>query len=314
MSLKTESTTLQAADGMNRPMPVTSGVGMAARSRRGLGIALLYCLMVLIAIISLFPFLWMLSTSFKAINQVMTIRMELIPDPFLPENYRQVLTNPDVPFNLFFLNTVKVTAAVVVLRVLSCSLAGYAFARLRFPLKNTLFAMLLASLLIPAAVKIIPLYIGYQRVGWLDTHWTLIVEPGLANTFGTFLMRQFFMTIPKDLEDAARLDGASHARIFWQIAMPLAKPALAVLVIFTFTTTWNNFLEPLIYLNSVDKLTIQPGLSFYGGSGDTGTNFSSRSYNLVMAGGVMALVPIVIVYIIFQRYFTSGITLTGLRG
>lgn len=272
-----------------------------------------YVIMTVIAAVSIFPFLWMLSTSLKAQNQVMTIKIQLIPNPVMWENYRTVLTNPDVPFDLFFLNSVKVTLIILLLRLVACSLAGYAFARLDFPFKDALFAMLLASMLIPTAVKLIPLFQGYRELGWLDTHWAITVEPGLANTFGTFLMRQFFMTIPRELEDAARVDGASPAEVFWRIVLPLAKPALAVLTIFTFTSSWNSFLEPLVFLQSVDKLTIQPGLSFYG-SGGASTTFSPSAYNLIMAGGIMALVPIFVVYIAFQRFFTQGIALSGLKG
>jgi multiple sugar transport system permease protein len=277
------------------------------------GKVVVYILMTFLAVLSIFPFLWMLSTSLKQQNRVMTSKIELIPKAFAWENYEKVLTNPDVPFDLFFLNTAKVTIIVVVLRIIACSLAGYAFARLEFPFKDALFAMLLASMLIPTAVKIIPLFEIYKQLGWLDTHLSIIVEPAFANTFGTFLMRQFFMTIPRELEDAARVDGESPAGVFWRIALPLAKPALAVIVIFTFTATWNSFLEPLVYLQSVDKLTIQPGLSFYG-SGGASTSFSPSAYNLIMAGGILSLIPVFVIYLIFQRYFTEGIALSGIKG
>lgn len=308
----TESTTRDTATPPNEaghsiPVRSTSLVG------RTVAKVAMYVLMVFLAALSIFPFLWMLSTSLKTQNRVMTTKIQLIPSPFAFDNYSKVLSNPDVPFDLFFLNTAKVTLIIVVLRLIACSLAGYAFARLDFPLKNVLFSMLLASMLIPTAVKIIPLFAGYRELGWLDTHWAITVEPALANTFGTFLMRQFFMTIPRELEDAARVDGASPAGVFWRIVLPLSKPALAVLVIFTFTSSWNSFLEPLVFLQSVDKLTIQAGLSFYG-SGGASTSFSPSAYNLIMAGGVMALIPVFIVYLVFQRYFTEGIALTGIKG
>lgn len=301
--------------------PATSGIpssgpaAVSGRSTTGTIIARvgLYVLMAFIALLSIFPFLWMLSTSLKAQNQVMTTKIQLIPDPFLFSNYVDVLSNPSVPFDLFFFNTAKVTIIVVVLRIFACAMAGYAFARLDFPLKNVMFGSLIASLFIPAAIKIIPLYIIYNKLHWLDTHWAITVEPALAATFGTFLMRQFFMTIPQDLEDAARIDGETPFGIFWHISLPLAKPALAALVIFTFTSTWNAFLEPLIYLQSVNKLTIQAGLSFYG-SGGADTTFSPSAYNLLMAGGVLSLIPVFVIYLAFQRYFTEGIALTGIKG
>ena len=313
MSVQAETRPAQVRDREQGAELTASRKGVLGRAKTVVLDILLYGLMAAIGALCVFPFLWMLSTSFKANNRVMTTDIKLWPDPFVPQNYVDVLTNPDVPFDLFFFNTAKVTIIVVVLRLIACSMAGYAFARLDFPFKNVLFSMLLASLLIPTAIKIIPLYIGYQRLGWLDTHWAITIEPALANTFGTFLMRQFFMTIPRDLEDAARVDGTSHFGVFWRIALPLSKPALAVITIFTFTATWNNFLEPLVFLQSVGQLTIQPGLSFYG-SGGSGTSFSPSFYNLIMAGGVMALIPVFIVYLAFQRYFTSGITLTGIKG
>ncbi|HEV8636633.1 MAG TPA: carbohydrate ABC transporter permease [Chloroflexota bacterium] len=292
--------------------PVRAQAGratLAARSRA----AALYALMLLVALLAVFPLMWAISTSFKDPRRVLTLPPQLIPDPFVPENYLEIFRV--VPFHLFIWNSVKVTLFVLVLRLLACSLAGYSFARLRTPGRDVIFGILLASLMVPGALAIIPRYMIYQQLGWIDTHLSIVVAPAIANTFGTFLMRQYFMTLPKELEEAALIDGATHPQIFARVMLPLAGPALAALAIFTFTTSWNSFLEPLVYLRSVDLLTIPPGLSFFGrGSTNYATAAAPPSYNLIMAGSVVAVIPTIAVFLVFQRYFTRGIAMTGLKG
>jgi len=267
----------------------------------------LYVLMILIAVVAVFPLLWALSTSFKEQARVMSLPPQFIPRPFVAENYVEIFQI--VPFHLFILNSLKVTLSILVLNLLACSMAGYSFARLRSPGRDAIFGVLLAALMVPGALSLIPRYMLYQQLGWLDTHLSIIVAPALASTFGTFLMRQFFLTLPKELEEAALIDGASYPRIFFQIMLPLAKPALAALAIFTFTTSWNEFLSPLVYLKSVDLLTLPAGLSFFGRSGTT-----PPAYNLLMAGSIVAMIPTVVVFLTFQRYFLRGIAVEGLKG
>lgn len=276
--------------------------------RRATGGAL-YALMGLIALVAIFPFLWTLSTSFKESGKVLVIPPQLIPRPFVPDNYVEIFR--EVPFHLFIVNSIKVTSLVLVLRLLACSLAGYSFARLRSPGRDAIFGVLLASLMVPGALALIPRYFIYQQLGWINTHWAIIVAPAIANTFGTFLMRQFFMTLPKELEEAAIIDGASHPQIFARVMLPLAGPPLAALAIFTFTSNWNSFLEPFVYLRTIDLLTIPPGLSFFGRGSNT---TSPPAYNLIMAGSVVAIIPTFVVFLAFQRYFTRGIAMTGLKG
>ncbi|HET6318074.1 MAG TPA: carbohydrate ABC transporter permease, partial [Chloroflexota bacterium] len=180
--------------------PVRAQAGpatLAARSRA----AALYALMLLVALLAVFPLMWAISTSFKDPRRVLTLPPQLIPDPFVPENYLEIFRV--VPFHLFIWNSVKVTLFVLVLRLLACSLAGYSFARLRTPGRDVIFGILLASLMVPGALAIIPRYMIYQQLGWIDTHLSIVVAPAIANTFGTFLMRQYFMTLPKELEEAA---------------------------------------------------------------------------------------------------------------
>jgi multiple sugar transport system permease protein len=266
-----------------------------------------YVTCVLVAAVTVFPFLWMLSTSFKEPTEAITLPPNWIPSPFILTNYTGLFTNALLPFPLFFLNSLKITSLVVVGRLIVCSLGAYGFARLQFPGRDAAFAMLLASLMVPEVVQVIPLYTAYAQIGWIDTHWPLIIPPIVANTFGTFLLRQFFMTIPKDLEEAAVIDGANHFQIYWRIMLPLAKPALATLAIFTFMGTWNDFFNPLIYLNSTKNFTLTTGLAFFQSSAAT-------DYTRLMAGVMVSVIPILIVYSFAQKYFTEGVVMSGIKG
>ncbi|MGE3268055.1 MAG: carbohydrate ABC transporter permease [Chloroflexota bacterium] len=266
-----------------------------------------YVLCVLIAALTVFPFLWMVSTSFKLPSEAITLPPQWIPSPFTLENYTKLFTSSLLPFPIFFLNSLKITSLVVIGRLFVCSLGAYGFARLEFPGRDAAFAMLLASLMVPEVVQIIPLYIGYAQIGWIDTHWPLIIPPIVANTFGTFLLRQFFLSIPKDLEEAATIDGANHFDIYWRIMLPLAKPALATLAIFTFMASWNDFLHPLIFLNSTQNFTLTVGLAFFQGQAAT-------DYTRLMAGVVVSVLPIMVVYAAAQQYFTRGVILSGVKG
>jgi multiple sugar transport system permease protein len=275
--------------------------------RRTVRSVLLYGLCLLVTFITIFPFLWMVSTSFKIPTEAITLPPQWIPNPFTLDNYVRLFTSPLLPFPLFFLNSLKIAVLVVIGRLFICSLGAYGFARLEFPGRDLAFALLIASLMIPDMVSIIPLYVSYARIGWIDTHWPLIVPPIVANTFGTFLLRQFFMTIPKEFEEAALIDGATHWDIYWRIMLPLAKPALATLAIFTFMNSWNDFFHPLIYLNSTQNFTITVGLAFFQGEAAT-------DYTRLMAGVIVAVLPILLVYSVAQQYFTRGITLSGVKG
>jgi len=200
-----------------------------------------------------------------------------------------------------------IAMVVVVGRLVICSASGFAFARMRFPGSSLAFGMLLFSMLMPSVVMIIPLYSLYTRIGWIDTHWPLIVPAIFASTFGVFLFRQFFMTLPQDLDDAARVDGAGFFRIFWEIALPQSKPIMATLAIFSFEGSWNDFQTALIYITTLKKQTLPVGLQAFNQQYNT-------DYAMLMAGSVLAILPILILFIAFQRYFVQGITVTGLRG
>ena len=212
-----------------------------------------------------------------------------------------------VPFGMFFVNSLKVAGLITIGQLVTCSLAAYAFARLRFPGRDLLFGLYLSSLMVPSQVTIIPLYILMRNLGLIDNHASLIL-PALASAFGIFFLRQFFLTIPRELEEAAIVDGAGLWRVLLVIILPLSKPALASLAIFTFNYFWNDFFTPLIFLDSPANLTLPVGLGYLQGQ------YGGTSPAVMLAGVCMAVVPILVVFLVGQRYIVEGITLTGLKG
>lgn len=280
--------------------------GTAAGDRRGWrpSDVLLAIFLLPTAILMLMPFVWMVSTSLKSVGAVFEYPPSFIPDPIRWDNYRRLFEV--LPFARFFLNSLLVASAVTALHLVSSSLAAYAFARLRFPGRDALFMGYLATLMIPAQVVIIPNFILLRYLGWIDTYQALIL-PAAFNAFGTFLLRQYFLTIPFELEDAAVVDGASHFQIFRNVILPLAGPALSALAIFTFLFNWNSFLYPLVVTNSTEMSTLTVGLNTLQGQYNT-------AWTLLMAGSVVALLPVLTVFVFAQRYFIKGITLTGIGG
>ena len=260
--------------------------------------------LILAAILCFFPFLWMLSTAIKDPAEVYDWPPVLIPQKIHLENL-YVAWNT-APFTRFFLNTTFITIVTMVYVLFSSSTAGFAFAKYDFFGKRVLFFLVLSFLMIPPQVTIIPAYILIRSFGWANTYQGIIV-PGLANVFGIFLIRQYMHTVPNELLDAARIDGCSDWRIYWTIIIPLIKPALATLSIFTFTWAWNSFLWPLIVADSERLYTIQLGIAFFTGEGGT-------TIHLMMAVAFVTLLPVIAMYIAFQKYFVAGISMTGLKG
>ena len=250
------------------------------------------------------PFFWMVSTSLKDNSQVFLIPPQWIPDPIKWSNYLEMMQV--MPFARYLFNSAFVSVTVTVLELVTSSLAAYSFARLRFPGRDRLFLLYLATLMIPGQVTLIPNFIIIRVLGWVDTYSALII-PAAFSAFGTFLLRQFFRTIPFDLEDAAKIDGASYFGIYWHVIIPLSGPALSTLAIFTFMAQWNSFLWPLIVTNAIDMRTLTVGLRMFQGL------YLTR-WPLLMAGTVFSLIPILVIYVVGQKYFVRGITLTGMGG
>ncbi len=266
---------------------------------------LFHVAMVVGCVVVLLPFLWMLVSSLKTSDAVIAFPPQWLPNPVVWDNYPQSWSV--LPMAAAYLNSIKISTLDTVGGLLTCSMAAYAFARLRFPGRNVLFIVLLATLMIPQEVNLIPLYILFKQIHWIDTHWPLIVPPILQNPYGVFLLRQFFRSLPSELEDAARIDGANPWTIYTRIALPLAVPALVTLGIFIFLFNWNQFLTPLIYLNSQSNFTVPVLLTAY--LADYGTQ-----WGLMMAASTLAMAPLIVVYAVGQRYFIEGIALSGLKG
>lgn len=268
---------------------------------RRLGI---HILLAVGAAFMIIPFLWMLSTSVKSYSDSMSVPPIWLPTEWHFDNFIKVTQTID--FGTYYLNTVIVTVGRTAGQLILCSLAAYSFACLRFPFKNVIFLALLAVLMVPSQVVMIPSFVIMRELNWLDTFYVLIV-PGIFSAFGTFLLRQFFLTLPKDLEEAAKIDGASYFRIYWNIYLPLSKAALVSLAIFTILNAWNDLLWPLIMTSSEDMRVLSIGISTFQGQ-------HSTDYPLLMAGAVMATVPIIILFIFLQRYFIEGIAMNGIKG
>jgi multiple sugar transport system permease protein len=272
-------------------------------TRRGLpGRWALYAILLLGSVIMLAPFLVMLVVSLFPNEAFLARRFPL--DQITLSNYAE--TFRVIPFGRYFLNSSAVAVAVTVLQILISSLAAFAFARLRFHGREVIFLLYLVTLMIPSQVTLIPNFLIVKSLGWYDTYLALTV-PLLFSAFSTFLLRQFYRGIPLDLDEAARMDGASSWRIWWQVIVPLSWPVMGALAIFTFQATWNDFLWPLVVTGSENMRTIPVGLAYFVGQYGT-------AWNLLMAGSVIALLPVLVIYLLAQKTFVQGITLTGMGG
>jgi len=278
-----------------------------ARRRRWERIGI-YAVLIAGAVTMLAPFLWMISASLKSPGEVFSYQKpwwyDWVPTSFVWENY--VKAWRVVPFARFYLNSVLVVFLTTVGQVATSALSAYAFARLRFPGRDKIFFAYLATMMIPGAVTMIPVFILLRTLGWIDSY-KAVVLPAIFSAYGTFMLRQFFLTLPKDLEDAAKIDGCGYFGIFWKILLPLSKPALATLTTFTFMGSWMNFMWPLIVLNSHEKFTLPVGLAYF-------QSLHHTDWTLLMAGSLMMILPILVLFIFNQRYFVEGIKLSGIKG
>lgn len=289
-----------------------SGISIRQRSRRvilqrNLYQALLYILVAAVSVLFLFPWLWLISTSLKAPEQIIAVPPSLIPDPVMWINYYYGVTFVDFP--RYMLNTIIIASSVMIARAFSCTLVAYALSHVDWPGKRILFALVLSTMMLPSQVTLIPLFIIYSRLGWVNTFLPLTLPALFGDAFFIFLMRQFFVTIPKDLIDAARMDGASHFDIYLRVVMPLARPALATLVAFTFIWTYNDFMGPLIYLKDRDLWTLSLGMQGFTqryGAGGT-------ALGAMMAAATLYTLPMILLFLAAQKTFIRGIVTTGLK-
>lgn len=289
-------------------LPVVS----SARKQYLAGRLVLYIIVIAAAVIFMIPFLWTVLSSLKTPGELYTFPPVWLPKTPQPQNYIEVFHR--VTFGIWMWNSTWVALVATFGSVLSAAVVGYAFARFRFPGRDLLFMITLSTMMLPIEVTLIPLYLLFSKVGWLDTFYPLIVPPFFGGgAFLIFLMRQFFMSIPMDLDEAARIDGASYLRIFWQILMPLSVPALATASVLTFMAHWNAFLHPFIFLNSKSKFTLAIGIRYFQAVVGS-TEAMEPIEHLLMAASVLMTAPIIILFFVAQRYFVKGIVMSGIKG
>ncbi|GAB2557604.1 carbohydrate ABC transporter permease [Gracilibacillus alcaliphilus] len=266
---------------------------------------LLHIVLIIGSFLMVFPFLWTIGSSLKDMTQIFAIPPVWIPNPVVWQNYIDSFNA--MPFDRAYWNSFYITAVVVVAQIFTGSMAAYAFAKLKFKGSGVLFILFLATMMIPKQVTMIPLYLIMDQLSWLDTHLPLIIPGALFNAFAVFLLRQFIRGIPRELEEAAIMDGANPIRVYWSVILPLIRPALAAMSIFIFMGTYNNFIDALIYLSSPQNFTVPLLLNNFKGLYVT-------NWSYMMAGATISVVPVIVVYLFAQRYIIEGITLTGIKG
>ena len=258
------------------------------------------------AVLALIPILWMLSTSLKAPGDVLLVPPQWIPNPVMWSNYIQAMTAQ--PFNIYFWNTTVYTLSAVFGETISSAMVAYALARLRGPWHRAFFIIIISTMMLPWQVTLIPQFLIFRALNWVDTLLPLIVPTFFGSAFFIFLLHQFYLTIPDEMEDAGRIDGANEYQIFWWIILPMSRPALATVAIMSFMYHWNNFMGPLIYLSSKDKLVVSVGLQRFTAA------FGATRWDLLMAAALVALLPCVLLFFFAQRYFIQGIVVSGSKG
>ncbi|HQY92523.1 MAG: carbohydrate ABC transporter permease [Caldilinea sp.] len=296
---------MTASNSLPSTPPITHPAKLSSRrsqERINKGVAYVICTIVALAYV--FPLYWMVSTALKTDSEIFLVPPSLFPAAPQWQNF--LASTQYIPFWQYMLNTLIICALTIVGTVVSCSLIAYGFARVRWPGRNAVFIVYLSTIMLPAQVTMIPLYIVFRQVGWIGTIWPLVVPAFFGNALYVFLLRQFFMTIPNELTDAARIDGANELGIFWRIMLPLLKPALATVALFTFVGTYRDFLGPLIYLTDQDQWTISLGLKMF-------QNMYGAQWQLMMAAAALTMIPTVILFFLTQRTFIEGIALTGIK-
>jgi multiple sugar transport system permease protein len=284
--------------------PAAASYG-SLRAGRRIGMIATYLALVGLAIVFMIPLFWMASTSLKARFEVFAYPPEIIPSHIQWGNFREIFTR--VPLARYTLNTVFLVIANIIGQLLAVPLVAYTFARLRFPGRKTIFFIMIATMMVPTQVTLIPLYSLYQRIGLINTYWPLILPAFFGSPFFIFLMHQYIKTLPRDLDDAARIDGAGTWGILYRIILPLCKPPLTIVMVYTFLWTWNDFIQPLIFITDTSMFTLQLGLSMFRG-------LYTVEWNLLMAAALVSVIPQLVVYFFVQRQLIGGIASVGLKG
>lgn len=294
---------------MKPPLPIAE-YGRFAGLRRRVEASVTYVLLVVIALATVLPFAWMVFTSLHPQEaQAPTLATLFRPPSWHPGNYSYVLFYPELRIWQFTINSFIVTGGVVLLQLTLCSLAAFAFSRLHWRGRDFVFFLFIITMMIPGQVLVVPLFLIVEKLGWINSFWGLIIPAQyLSTAFGTFLLRQFFITIPPALDEAARLDGCGELGVLWHVILPASKPALATVAAFAFIWTWTDFYWALIVTHSMDMRTLEVGLSIFN------VSFSGTHYPLRMTAAVITLVPVLAVFLLLQRYFVRGVTMSGVKG
>ncbi|MEA4883303.1 MAG: carbohydrate ABC transporter permease [Clostridia bacterium] len=273
-------------------------------TRRRINNTIAYVILIAGSIVMLIPFAWTISSSLKHPSKLLTFPPEWIPNPVWWQNYRDALHA--VPLMRFWLNSFCFSTVIMIIQVATAALAAYAFARMEFPGRDALFLVYLGTMMLPSQVTMIPRFLIVRTLGLIDTYWGVGL-PMLIYVLGTFIMRQYFLTVPYELEEAARIDGCTRLQSFWNIMVPLAKPSLSTVAVFSFKNTWNEFLWPLIVLNTYEKYPVQVGLAFF-------RSQTKTEWELLLAGTIISVIPLVVLFAFSQRFLTRGIAMTGMGG
>jgi len=285
--------------------PPATSVTNHLSSRLGKG--MIYGFLIFMALLELMPIMWLFSTSLRLPSESYDLPPDFFPTSFRWQNYQAVFTSTRIDYPLFFLNSLKIAVVVTIGQLLTCSMAAFAFARLRFRGNGTIFFLFLASMMVPGTALVLPYFIIVKFLGLTDTHWALIL-PGLTSAFGVFLLRQHFKTLPGDLVDAAKIDGASFFRIYWSILLPMVGPSLAALGIFTFLASWNEYYMASLFLRSWDKYTLPLALTLLSGYMGTG------SIAEIMASVFLSIVPVLAVFLLAQNFVIESMSRSGMKG
>ena len=278
---------------------------LTRRQRRLLSHALIHLVLLCGVVLMFIPLAWTVSTSLKSVSDIYLFPPEWIPDPIRWQNYREAVTA--IPFVRYFFNTALITGLSIIGKVISVTLVAFSFSRLRWWGRDVLFLIMLSTLMLPPHVTLIPQFILFKQLNWIDTFLPLVVPDFFGGAFLTFLVRQFFMSLPYELDDAARIDGCSSFGVYARIIMPLSAPAITAVVILVFNGSWNEFLQPLIYLHSQENFTLSLGLRLFQGE-------ASTSWHLLMAASLLTMLPVLILFFVAQRYFIEGVAFTGVKG
>lgn len=281
-------------------------IKMRIKTRKLLTYIPVYTFLILGTLITLLPLFWQITVSLKSSNTIFETVPRFLPNEFNFSNYTESFVK--MRFSKYFMNTLLISVTAVAGTVFSCSLTAFGFSRLNFKGRNILFALMLSTLMLPSQVTLVPLYITYARLGWIDTYLPLIAPHLLGDVFYMFMLRQFFLTIPKDLDEAATIDGCGKFRIYWNIMMPLCTPILLTVIILKFNFMWNDFVGPLIYINDSDKYTLSLGLYIFKASEKYGTQ-----WNYLMASSTIMMLPVLLIYALFQKHFIESIAVSGLK-